>query len=147
MDIRRYEQADFAACREIFLSNVPRFFMPEELYEFAQDLKRLSDPYFVAVKAGQVVGSGGYFRGAKGVGLSWGMVRRDLHGQGIGKALVQYRLERIAEDCPDQAVHIDTSQHTRPFYEKMGFIAERVEENGYGPGLHKVLMKRPPALP
>lgn len=143
MNFRRYQTADYDACLEIFKGNVPKYFMETELEEYSQDLERLDDPYFVVERDGLIVATGGYCLNAKGVGLTWGMVRRELHSQGIGRTLVQFRLARIAEDYPDQAVYIDTSQHTRPFYERMGFVAESVETDGYGPGLHKVLMKRP----
>ncbi|WP_108820301.1 GNAT family N-acetyltransferase [Pseudovibrio sp. Alg231-02] len=142
MDFRRYQTADYDACLEIFKGNVPKYFMETELEEYSQDLERLDDPYFVVERDGVIVAAGGYCLNAKGGGLTWGMVRRELHSQGIGRTLVQFRLACIAEDYPDQAVYIDTSQHTCPFYERMGFVAESVETDGYGPGLHKVLMKR-----
>lgn len=142
MGIRDYRCDDFAACLEVFDSNVPKFFAAEERDEFIADLKRLNDPYFVAEQAGCIIGCGGYFVRDGRAGLWWGMVHKDLHGQGLGRALVQHRLDELARTHPTVSVFIDTSQHTRPFYERMGFTAYSVEENGYGPGLHKVLMQR-----
>ncbi len=147
MDFRSYRASDYNACLEIFKGNIPKFFMEEEQADYSFDLKTNETPYFVVELDGVIVAAGGYCLNDKGIGLTWGMVRRESHGQGLGRALVRYRLERIAEEYPDQAVYIDTSQHTRPFYEKMGFAAESVETDGYGPGLHKVFMKRPPVSP
>ncbi len=146
MSIRRYRADDLGSCLEIFEGNTPKFFDQSEREDYRRYLETLNDPYFVFEQAGQVVGAGGYCQGPNEIGLAWGMVRCDLHGQGIGSALVRYRLERIAQDHPDRAVVIDTSQHTSPFYEKMGFETQSVKEDGYGPGLHMVLMKRPVSL-
>ncbi len=146
MCLRRYQFDDFDRCLEIFDGNVPKYFAEAERDDYCRYLETLSDPYFVFEKDGQVVGAGGYCLGSKDIGLAWGMVRRDLHGQGIGSALVRYRLERIMHNHPDQAVVIDTSQHTSPFYERMGFETQSVKEDGYGPGLHMVLMRRPSSL-
>ncbi|GHB36282.1 acetyltransferase [Pseudovibrio japonicus] len=146
MSIRKYQADDLDSCLEIFEGNAPKFFDPSERDDFRRYLETLNDPYFVFEQDGKVVGAGGYCQGPKEMGLAWGMVRCDLHGQGIGSALVRYRLERIAQDHPDQAVAIDTSQHTCAFYEKMGFETLSIKEDGYGPGLHMVLMRRPPSL-
>lgn len=39
--------------------------------------------------------------------------------------------------CGGHAVELDTSQHTRGFYERVGFRVERVVPDGYAPGLDR----------
>ena len=36
---------------------------------------------------------------------------------------------------------LDTSQHTRGFFERWGFTAASVTPNGYGPGLDRIEMR------
>lgn len=139
------------ACLEIFKSNMPKFFTPDELEMFRHFLKTeaLSDPYFVAVIDEEVVGCGGYYYNTKkeqGI-LSWGMVHANLHGKGIGQQLTQYRIKHLLEEHPNQYYTIETSQHTFPFYEKMGFVTQKITKDGFGPGLdnyYMVLDKRIP---
>ncbi|MDO7874541.1 GNAT family N-acetyltransferase [Hymenobacter sp. ASUV-10] len=156
MTIRPYTPADRAACLAIFESNMPRYFAPDELPGFArwldaQDAGRLAyaeslaEPYFVVEVAGQVVACGGlgiYLKQPL-LTMAWGMVRNDLHHQGTGRALLQHRLQFAATHHPSYAVVLDTSQHTYPFFEKLGFQVTKVTPDGYGPGLHRYDMQRP----
>ena len=72
--------------------------------------------------------------------LTWGMVQRDLQGQGYGKALTLYRLDAIKAEYDNVSVIIDTSQHTKGFYEKQGFVVQSIEKDGFDQGLDKYLM-------
>lgn len=66
----------------------------------------------------------------------WGMVDRTRHRQGIGTTLVRVRLHRAAQ-AGVREVRLDTSQHSRAFYERLGFQAGSVMADGYGPGLDR----------
>jgi predicted GNAT family N-acyltransferase len=68
------------------------------------------------------------------------MVRRDLHGQGYGQALTSYRLSVIKTKYPHSTIKIDTSQYSKGFYEKQGFVPQAFEKYGYAPGLDKYVM-------
>lgn len=69
------------------------------------------------------------------------MVKRDFHGQGIGRELFNYRLSRITKEYRDLPLQIDTSQHTKRFDEKCGFVTYKIEKDGYDLGLDKVYMR------
>ncbi len=47
MTSRDYARNDYEACLEVFDTNVPRFFRPEERVEYAAFLKALPGPYVV----------------------------------------------------------------------------------------------------
>ena len=85
-----------------------------------------------------MVGCGGFFRipNAPVAVLTWGMVARARHSQGIGRLLLVERLHRLCQNPEVRVVKLQTSQHTSGFFEKAGFRTESVKEHGYGPGLH-----------
>lgn len=144
MRVRDYTTADRSACLAVFDSNVPEFFVPAEREEFAAFLDALPGPYLVAEdEAGRVLGCGGYAvtPGTTTADLCWGMVRRERHGTGLGRLLLDARLERVRADARADAVALKTSQHTRAFYERVGFHTERVISDGFAPGLDRCDMR------
>ncbi|MBB6560251.1 putative GNAT family N-acyltransferase [Acidovorax soli] len=128
-------------CLEIFDSNTPPFFDPSERAYFVKFLEENPCPYFVLEQAQAVVACGGYCEDAQGgMLLVWGMVRRDLHRQGLGKDLVHQRVQRILQAHPGAPIRLETSQHTQDFYGLLGFRAVARTQDYYGPGLHRVDM-------
>jgi GNAT superfamily N-acetyltransferase len=73
--------------------------------------------------------------------LTWGMVRRDFHRQGIGRQFLRYRLNAIREHGRAQVVQIHTVQLVQAFFAREGFAVVDVIPNGYGIGLDKVIMR------
>jgi predicted GNAT family N-acyltransferase len=134
-----------ADCLLVFKSNMPKYFLLEEYNDFNEwlDEKTLDDRYFVCLQDNQVVACGGYFYDddRKKAGLSWGMVNAALHGTGIGTQLTAFRVQEMKETFPNSTYMIDTSQHTAPFYPKMGFVTQKVTPNGFGEGLDKHYME------
>lgn len=150
MRVREYTPADRDACLAVFDSNVPRFFVPPEREEFVAFLAALPGPYLVIEgDSGEVVGCGGYAMepGTNDAHLCWGMIDQARHGTGLGRLLLDARLERVRADAADaaggsiEAVALHTSQHTRGFYERRGFHVERVTPDGYAPGLDRCDMR------
>lgn len=145
LTIRPFAPADRAACLALFDSNVPDYFLPQERAEFGEWLEKPFDSgeygeYFVMEDAGQVVACGGVWQTPEGrAGLSWGMVARSAHRRGYGSALLRFRLERLRE-LGVREVHLDTSQHSAPFFARHGFLEVRRVPDGYGPGLDRVDM-------
>ncbi|EYB68692.1 hypothetical protein DEIPH_ctg017orf0022 [Deinococcus phoenicis] len=146
MPIRPYSPADRAACLALFDSNVPEFFLAEERAEFAAFLGQPFDPgesgeYSVLEEAGRVVACGGVWLDPESperpAGLSWGMVARNAHRRGYGSALLAFRLARLRA-LGAREVHLDTSQHSAPFFARSGFREVRRVPGGYGPGLDRV---------
>ncbi|MFA0813237.1 GNAT family N-acetyltransferase [Microbulbifer epialgicus] len=124
MKIVKYTHRYKEACITLFRSNSDKYFSDEELSEFEAYLNKDAGykPYFIVLKNNEVIACGGYEKSGGVVGLCWGMVRRINHGQSIGTLLLEFRLESILEKYGDCKVSIDTSQHTKGFYEKYGFI-------------------------
>lgn len=142
LEFRPYLPADRDACTEIFKSNTPRYFGEEELSDFENFLTSLPYPYYVVTRADQVVGCGGYaYHDRKqAVVLVWGMVHVKLHKQKLGEFLLVQRLKKIREQYPNAFVQIETSQHSRGFFEKYGFEAKEITENFFAPGIDRVIM-------
>jgi ribosomal protein S18 acetylase RimI-like enzyme len=144
MRVRDYTITDRSACLAIFESNVPEFFVPTEREEFAAFLDALPGPYLVVEDgSGAILGCGGYAiaPGTVTADLCWGMVVREQQTIGLGRLLFNARLSRIQSDPSSKAVALNTSQHTRGFYERLGFITERIVPNGYAPGLDRCDMR------
>ena len=149
MTIRPYHPRDRAACLALFDSNVPDDFRPEERPEFEAFLDDRPGPYLVLEDgAGVIVAAGGYARepgtgtGSGTAALCWGMVARSRQGEGLGRLLVEARLDAVREDPDVSDIVLHTSHRVRGFYERLGFVAEGVVEDGLAPGLHRVDMRR-----
>ena len=128
----------------MFDSNVPRFFRPEERAELACFLRTLPGPYLVLrMEDREIVACGGYAvrEEANAGDLCWGMVRRDLHGQGLGAALSRLRIDALRADPRVGHVQLNTSQHTVGFYEVLGFRTVGIQSDGYAPGLDRCEMR------
>lgn len=128
----------------LFDSNVPRFFAPQERQDFTDFIDALPGPYFVLEDAaGQAVGCGGYAAAegdASVAVLCWGMVRGDRHRAGLGTVLLTGRLDRIAADPAYSSVAIETTQHSRGFFARHGFVQTRQVPDGFAPGMDLVEM-------
>jgi GNAT superfamily N-acetyltransferase len=144
--VREYSPDDRRACLAVFDTNVPESFLPAERTLFAAFLDERPGPYFVlADEAGDVVACGGYAisTGTATADLCWGMVTRDRQGTGLGRLLVEVRLARIGADSRATDAALKTSQHTRAFYEQLGFTTTCVVRNGIAPGMDTCEMHRP----
>lgn len=141
---REIEQRDFGAALSIFDSNVPEYFTISERAPFTEFLLRLPGPYFVVEAPSEgIVACGGYaVVEPEGRGdMCWGMVRRDLHGRGIGRYLTKLRVEALRADARVGHVILNTSHLTEAFYRGLGFVTSMVTEHGFGPDLHRYDMR------
>ncbi|WP_309570680.1 GNAT family N-acetyltransferase [Deinococcus sp.] len=147
--LRPYRPEDRAACLALFESNMPQSFLPHERAEFIGWLDGLESggtaehvEYSVIEDGGRVVACGGIWWDSereRRAGFAWGMVARDLQSRGYGTLLVHARLERLRElGVPE--VHLDTTQHTAPYYARFGFRELTRTLDSYGPGLDRVDM-------
>lgn len=140
---RPYQPKDETACLAIFDSNCPKFLAPSERDEFRDyirvNAKRAN--YLVGELDQKIVACGGIFIDPESQAgyFAWGLVLNACHGQGIGHALTRQRMQ-LAATKGAKTLHLDTSQHTQGFYEKLGFIATKVTKNGCGEGLDRVDM-------
>jgi ribosomal-protein-alanine N-acetyltransferase len=151
--IRPYKPGDRNDCIAIFKSNIPKYFAESELEHFnawldAQDEERpaysnaMEDDFFVARLDGKIVGCGGFYilRDETKAKLVWGIVEYSLHRKGIGKALLVHRINSIEILYPGYKICMDTTQLSKPFFEKMGFKTEKAEKDYYASGLDKYEM-------
>jgi len=141
--IRPYTPADRSACLEVFDTNAPRYFSLEERPGFEAFLKLPSGVYLVLEQSGTVVGCGGYHihPERQEAELCWGMVRQELHGMGLGKRLLLERLWQIAGRREVTWIRLDTSQHTFGFFERLGFVTQKMTPNGIWEGLDRYQMR------
>ena len=137
--VRPYQASDRDACLALFDGNTPRFFDPSERADFAAWLATSPHPYLVILRGGRLVACGGHAPDGDGsvASLCWGMVAQYLHGQGLGRALTQARLDAIGAMPGVASVRMNTSQHTQGFYAAFGFVTEKVTPDGFGPGIDR----------
>ena len=138
---RAYSIEDRSACLAVFDTNTPRFFALNERAQYSEFLTSavLKRPYLVLQHGDEIIGCGGLkvMAAEKTAFLSWGMVARHYHGKGIGRLLAEVRLD-LARSIPDvETITLNTSQHTKGFYEKFGFVATTITPGGYTPGLDR----------
>jgi N-acetylglutamate synthase-like GNAT family acetyltransferase len=148
--IRAYQISDKQACLEVFESNVPKYFTQAEIADYDKFLEMIPIKveanktfYYVVVFENKVIGCGGF--GDKDnsdiITLAWGLIHQNFHKKGIGKVLLDYRLDQIKEKFPNQPVYIDTTQYSYGFFEKYGFETIKITNNFYEKGLHRYDMK------
>lgn len=154
INIRAYKPDDNKSCIEMYHSNMPLYFAPEELNYLKNWLKgldegrlvyetNLAEHYYVAEIENKVIAAGGFYITKNGnkAHMSWGMVHNNYHKQGIGKELLLFRINTIKQLYPNCKISLDTSQHTFTFFQKLGFTVTKITENGYGEGLHRYDME------
>jgi ribosomal protein S18 acetylase RimI-like enzyme len=144
MRIRPYQPSDRAACLAVFHSNTPDFFLPVEEADFTAFLDRMPGPYLVVEEDDEIVACGGHAVNAvTGVAtLCWGMVARAHQRRGLGRALLRARLANLADHPEAKVVRLDTSQHSRGFFEREGFVVQQTIQDGYDPGLDRCKLER-----
>ncbi len=145
-DVRGMRPGDRRDCLRIFDSNVPDAFRPEERPDFERFLEDPPGPVWVVEGEGEeVVACGGVAVEPDDPGLAslcWGMVRRDLHGTGLGRLLLEARIRALEADDSIHALRLETIPDTVGFFRHLGFEVVREEPDGYGPGLPRVELRR-----
>jgi len=130
--IRKYKKEDQEKLLYLLRLNTPKYFAAAEEEEFIDYLDQEAEHYFVVEKENKIVGTGGYnlgFDNGKTARISWDIIHPDFQGQGIGKELTQYRIDRIKEHSQVNKIVVRTSQLVFKFYEKNGFKLERIEKD------------------
>ncbi len=148
--IKKYEPIHRERCLEIFESNCPKFFditEKESLLHWLDGQENNQNAYentnteyyYVIMNESEIIGCGGFYtmKDELCAKISWGMIDRNFHKKGFGRTLSLFRLKEIQEKYPNHVIALDTSQHTFPFYEKLGFITKKITPNSYGIGLDR----------
>ena len=118
----------------IIQSNTPKYIDYSEHSDYEDYLSRNEKIYFVIFKKSDIVACGGYGLNKQKTqaGLDWGLVQSKYHNKGYSSELLRYRLSHIQSNYPGIDIYLDTSQKTYKFYEKFGFIVEKITAKGYG---------------
>jgi [ribosomal protein S18]-alanine N-acetyltransferase len=120
----------------IFKSNVPTYFLPQELKDFIGFLEKdFIEEYYVVELNEKIIGCGGIAPNTDGtVCFTWGMIEDQYHKKGFGKLLLEYRLNKCREIYADRTVKLRTTQHTNAFFEKYNFKTVKVEKDFWADG-------------
>lgn len=142
--LRPWRAEDRDLGEALFDSNTPRYFAAIEKADFLAFVDDLPGPYFVLETLdGEALGCGGYAgepQAASVAALCWGIVRGDLHGHRLGERLLTERLTRIAAQPGFETVRIETTQHSRGFFARYGFVETGHTPDGFAPGMDRVDM-------
>lgn len=142
--VRDYREMDRAACLALFDSNVPEFFHVSERPGFEEFLDDLPDQYLVVEDGGAIVGCGGFalVREKRVAEFCWGMVARDRHRRGLGRALAEERIARIVASGAADTITLETTQHSAGFFQRLGFVTRSIKPEGFAPGMDLYAMSR-----
>lgn len=132
-----YQPQHREVCIEIFRSNIPNFFLENEVALFTDYLdQQAQENYWVLKQDERIVACGGYAIETSGVArLVWGIVHSSEHKKGFGRMMVEHRLQELKKRKDVFVVQMDTTQHNPEFFAKFGFEVRMVTPNKYGPGL------------
>lgn len=129
--VRKYSIEDKHKVIELLRKNTPEFFHVSEEKDFESYLDHEIEDYFVYQQQDKIIGAGGinYITERKVARISWDIIDPKAHGKGIGKELVQYRINLLNKNPNIDFIEVRTSQLTNTFYEKMGFSLQKVEKD------------------
>ena len=138
MQLRPYVAGDRERCLALYDTTAERYFSEGDREELAEFLDSgLAEYFVVESESGEIIACGGYgMRGPRAV-LTWGIVRADQHGRGVGRYLLDERVGRIRSIPGVEAVEMNTSSETVGFFTKAGFQVTRHAKDGYRPGLDR----------
>jgi GNAT superfamily N-acetyltransferase len=138
---RPYSSDDRGTCLDLFDSNCPDFFAPNERVEYAHFLDTDPKGYELCLLNGQVGGAFGLCGdGGARRRLNWIMLNPRFQGLGAGRAIMA-RVAAQAMSAGIEVIDIAASHVSAPFFAKAGAVAKREIPNGWGPGMHRVDME------
>ncbi|AKD05198.1 GNAT family N-acetyltransferase [Pontibacter korlensis] len=140
--IRPYSSQDKEELLELLRLNTPQYFAEEEEADFIEYLNKHVESYFVVEVEGKIIGSGGinYFPD-KTARISWDIIHPAYQGKGVGKELLQYRVDYIRRNASVEVIYVRTTQLVYKFYEKAGFTLEKTEKDFWAEGFDLYQMK------
>ena len=141
--IREYSYKDKPKVLELLQLNIPEFFDASEEKDLDHYLEHEIEDYFVVEEDNRIIGSGGinYLTTEKIARISWDIISPNSQGKGIGKKLLQHRIDHLKGNQKVKIIEVRTSQLVYQFYEKMGFTLENIEKNFWAQGFDLYQMK------
>lgn len=135
--IRPYIETDRVALLELFQENVPDYFAQHELGEFEGYLNKHSASYFTVWDGDTLLGGAGYnVEQTKQTGsITWIFFSNQRKGSGAGTQTVTHLLRVMSENYEISEFRVRTSQHAYRFFERFGFIIEKIEQDYWAAGL------------
>lgn len=129
--IRKYATKDKSQAIELLRKNTPEYFDASEETDYKNYLENEVEDYFVYEEDSKIIGVGGinYFPEEKLARISWDMIDPNYQGKGIGKKIVQHRINHLNNNPTIELIVVRTTQLVYKFYEKMGFELEKVEKD------------------
>lgn len=143
--IRDYTHKDKSKAIALFRQNTPQYFASNEERDFENYLVNEVEDYYVYEYNSEIIEAGGinYFPEKKLARMSWDIVDPKSQGNGIGKELIQYRINRLNSNQNIELIIVRTTQLVYQFYGKMGFEIKKVEKDFWAKGfdLYQMQMK------
>ena len=140
--IREYEPSDKDSAMQCFRSNVPKFFSASDEAWFESALDEPDGPSFVMVHDQEgVIGFGGYEVSTtyNSAVLVFGQIHANWHGKGLGKQLLEYRIEHLKANAqPTRYLVVDTILKVAPFFVKHGFEIVAHWKEGFRDGADRI---------
>ncbi|MBC3540738.1 GNAT family N-acetyltransferase [Rufibacter sp. H-1] len=134
--IREYTPQDKPAVLELLRLNTPAYFSPEEEKDLIHYLEHERELYFVVEHDGTLAGCGGInFSGDPTTGkISWDIIHPAYQGKGLGRSLLQHRINLLKNRKQVRTISVRTSQLVYQFYERMGFELLEMVPDYWAPG-------------
>ncbi len=129
--IRAYREEDKFQVIELLRQNTPEYFDVSEEKDLEHYLENEVEDYFVFTLNSKIVGAGGinYFPKEHLARISWDIVDPNVQGKGIGKQLLEYRLEHLKKNEGISVIVVRTTQLVYKYYEKMGFELDKMKKD------------------
>jgi ribosomal protein S18 acetylase RimI-like enzyme len=143
--IRPFQISDKDQLVEVFKLNIPRYFDPKEVNDYAGYLDKHGDTYLTIEHENKIVGGTGYIiHPNEGSGhITWIFFHPAYAGQGLGKEAVEYCMNIYKNDPAVVKLVVRTSQFANRFFEKFGYQLIKTEKDYWGQGLDLYLMEQP----
>lgn len=146
--IRAYQSADKPKLLDVLKLNVPEYFAESEIADLDDYLDTKIEKYFIAEFDNQIIGAGGInFEDDFKIGkISWDFIHPEFQGKGIGKQLLQHRLDILNSMESVGTISVRTSQLAYQFYEKNGFVLKEKIKDYWAEGfdLYKMIYEPNP---
>ncbi len=113
----------------------PQYFALEERDDFEYYLDHEIEDYFIIRDNAILCGCGGinYPDHNEYAILSWDIIHPDFQGKGLGRKLVNHRLDHVTQKSFSK-LRVRTSQFACEFYGKFGFALNEVKKDYWSDG-------------
>lgn len=140
--IRKYNSEDKSKLINVLELNIPKYFSRSEIKDFEDYLNNEIQQYFVVEFNGEVIGSGGINieNNSKTGKISWDFINPNFQGLGVGKKLLDYRIEILKSMKDIEIISVRTSQLAYKFYQKSGFVLKEIQKDFWAEGLDMYIM-------